>query len=163
MNVSKPSITEKEIDFVNDALRNGDIGVGPYIKKFEDTWAQYNSRLYGVSCNSGTNALYIALLAIGVGKGDEVIVPSYTMIATAWAVTYTGATPVFIDCADDLNIDTSLIEEAISKKTKAIIPVHIYGRQCDMFEINKIASKYDLYVIEDMAEAHGIMHEGDIA
>lgn len=160
---SQPSITQKEKDFLADAINRNDIGVGDYIKRFEDEWAGYNQMKYGVACNSGTNALYIALLALGIGKGDEVIVPSFTMIATAWAVTYTGATPVFIDCADNLNMDVALLRGAISKKTKAIIPVHIYGRQCDMIEINKIAEEFDLYVVEDMAEAHGIIPEGDIA
>ncbi len=163
MRCSQPSITQKERDFVMDAINHNDIGVGPYIKKFEDAWAGYNGMIYGVSCNSGTNALYLALLALHIGKGDEVIVPSYTMIATAWAVTYTGATPVFVDCGNDLNIDVSKIEAAISKKTKAIIPVHIYGRQCDMVEINRIAVRHGLYVVEDMAEAHGIIPSGDIA
>mgnify|MGYP000992939736 CR=1 FL=1 len=160
---SQPSITQKEKDFIVDAVNHNDIGVGPYVKKFEDAWASYNGMQFGVACNSGTNAIYLALLALGIGKGDEVIVPSYTMVATAWAVSYTGAKPVFIDCRDDLNIDVSLIEDAISKKTKAIIPVHIYGRQCDMIEINKIAKAHDLYVVEDMAEAHGIIPDGDIA
>lgn len=162
---SKPSITQKEKDLLLDAVFHCDIGVGPQVKRFEDSWAYYNHRKYGVACNSGTNALYLALLALGIGKGDEVIVPSYTMIATAWAVTYTGAKPVFIDCGNDLNIDVSLIEEAISKRTKAIIPVHIYGRQCNMVEIMKTAKERDnpLWVVEDMAEAHGIQPEGDIA
>lgn len=160
---SQPSITQKEKDFIVDAMNSKDIGVGSYIKKFEDSWADYNHVSYGVSCNSGTNAIYIALLALGIGPGDEVLVPSYTMIATAWAVTYTGAKPIFIDCADDLNIDVSLIRRALSKKTKAIIPVHIYGRRCDMFAINRIAEENDIYVIEDMAEAHGIMPDSDIA
>ncbi len=159
----KPSITQLEKDYVNDALDCGDVGYGKYIGLFEQAWADYNHLKYGVSCNSGTTALYLALLALGIGKGDEVIVPEYTMVSTAWAVSYTGARPVFIDCKDDLNIDETLIEEAISKKTKAIIPVHIYGRKCAMEEINRIAMDNDLYVVEDMAEAHGIMPTGDIA
>jgi dTDP-4-amino-4,6-dideoxygalactose transaminase len=160
---SIPSITVKEKEFVLDAIAAKDIGVGSYVGKFENAWADYNKMAYGVACNSGTNAIYLALKALGIGKGDEVLVPSYTMIATAWAVSYTGATPVFIDCADDLNIDVDLLEEAIGKKTKAIIPVHIYGRQCDMVEINRIARRHQLYVVEDMAEAHGIQPDSDIA
>lgn len=160
---SQPSITQKEKDFIADAMNNKEIGVGGYIRKFEDSWSDYNKMAYGVACNSGTNALYIALLALGIGEGDEVLVPSYTMIATAWAVSYTGAKPVFIDCDNDLNMSVSLIKNAIGKKTKAIIPVHIYGRQCDMIEINKIAKGHNLYVIEDMAEAHGILPSSDIA
>jgi dTDP-4-amino-4,6-dideoxygalactose transaminase len=159
----KPSLTEKEEMFLFDAFKSNEIGVGKYIGKFEQAWADYNKLKFGVACNSGTNAIYLALKALGIGEGDEVIVPEFTMTATAWAVTYTGATPVFIDCDDTLNIDPNLIEDAISNKTKAIIPVHIYGRKCNMHEINKIADEYDLYVVEDMAEAHGIQPSGDIA
>jgi len=162
-NYFKPSLTEMEEMFLFDAFKSNEIGIGKYIGKFEEAWSSYNNMKFGVACNSGTNALYLALKALGIGKGDEVIVPEFTMTATAWAVSYTGATPVFIDCDDTLNIDPDLIEEAISKKTKAIIPVHIYGRKCDMASINKIAREYDLYVIEDMAEAHGIKPSGDIA
>ena len=160
---SLPLITDLENTYVADAMDKSDIGLGDYIGKFEGAWAEYNRKVYGVSCNSGTTALYLALLALGIGEGDEVIVPEFTMIATAWAVTYTGATPVFIDCRHDLNIDTDLIKKAITKKTKAIIPVHIYGRKCDMEAINRMAFDYQLYVVEDMAEAHGIMPTGDIA
>lgn len=162
--VSKPSITQKELDYANDALQSGWISSqGPYIAKFEQAWADYNGYKYGSSCNSGTNALLLALRALGIGKGDEVIVPEFTMVATAWAVTYCGATPVFIDCKDDLTIDETLIEQAISKKTKAIIPVHIYGRKCNMDEIVGIAVKHNLFIVEDMAEAHGIKPVSDIA
>ncbi|MEV0041674.1 DegT/DnrJ/EryC1/StrS family aminotransferase, partial [Streptomyces sp. NPDC050804] len=103
------------------------------------------------------------LRAHGVGPGDEVIVPEFTMIASAWAVTYTGATPVFVDCGDDLNIDVSLIEEKITRRTKVILPVHIYGRRCDMDRIMELAHEYNLRVVEDSAEAHGVRPVGDIA
>lgn len=160
----KPSISEKEEIFLFDAFRARELSsTGKYIPKFEQAWADYNKMKFGVACNSGTNALYLALKALGIGEGDEVIVPEFTMVATAWAVSYTGAIPVFVDCDDTLNIDATLIEEAISSKTKAIIPVHIYGRKCDMNAINTIAKDYNLYVVEDMAEAHGIMPTGDIA
>jgi len=159
----KPSISDIEKGFAEEALESSDIGVGRFVKKFEDSWAEFNNKKYGVSCNSGTNALYLALRALGIGVGDEVIIPEFTMVATAWAVSYTGAKPVFIDCGDDLNIDVSLIKKAISKKTKAIIPVHIYGRRCDMEYINTIADEYNLFVVEDMAEAHGIQPSSHIA
>lgn len=162
-NSFKPSLTDLEEAYLFDAFKSNEIGVGKYIPKFEQAWADYNGLKYGVACNSGTNALYLALLSLGIGEGDEVIVPEFTMAATAWAVSYTGATPVFIDCDDTLNIDVELIEGAISKKTKAIIPVHIYGRKCDMNTINIIAKENGLYVVEDMAEAHGIIPSGDIA
>ena len=158
MIMSQPSITSIERSFVEEAMSYGDIGVGPFIEKFERLWATVNHREYGVSCNSGTNAIYLALKALGIGPGDEVIVPEYTMIATAWAVSYTGATPVFADCGDDLLID----KFPFSGKTKAVIFVPIYGR--------KIHSSYyvaarlaDIAIIEDMAEAHGIEPRGDIA
>ncbi len=160
---SKPSITNVERNFIEDALNKNDIGVGEYIEKFEEAWAGFNGIGYGVACNSATNALFLALKALGIKDGDEVIVPEFTMIATAWAVTYTGATPVFVDCGNDLNIDVTKIEEKITKKTKAIMPVHIYGRSCDMVSILRIAEKHDLWVVEDSAEAHGIIPTGDIA
>lgn len=162
--VSQPDLSQKEISYAKDALDSGWISSkGPYIEKFEKAWASYNEMAYGVTCNSGTNALYLALMALRIGPGDEVIVPDFTMIATAWAVTYCGATPVFVDCKDDLTIDEAQIEAKISEKTKAIMPVHIYGRQCNMKEINRIAHEYNLYVVEDIAEGHGIKPEGDIA
>lgn len=157
MNCSKPSITELEKSYVNDALEKGDIGVGEYIGKFEKAWADYNGMDYGVSCNSGTNAIYLALKALGIGPGDEVIVPEYTMIATAWAVTYTGATPVFVDCYSDLNINGNGVIDAITNNTKAIITVPIYGRKTEKLKFVGIP------LIEDMAEAHGIKPQGDIA
>lgn len=151
MLMARPDITEKERAYVERALARGDIGVGEFIPQFESAWAKWNHREYGVSCNSGTNALYLALKAIGVGPGDEVIVPEYTMIATAWAVSYTGATPVFADCEDDLLVH----EWPITERTKAVIVVPIYGRSAPHPE--------GITVIEDMAEAHGIKPTGKIA
>jgi len=162
-NSFRPSITDKEEEFLMDAIKARDIGVGPYIGKFEQAWADYNHMRYGVACSNGTAALHLAILALGIGKDDEVIVPEFTMASSAWAVSYTGATPVFIDCDDTLNIDVTLIEKAITPKTKAIMPVHMYGRKCDMDAINTIAKKHNLFVVEDMAEAHGIQPSGDIA
>ena len=154
MRCSQPSISNIEKDFVNDALSKGDIGVGSYIENFEKGWANINGMKYGVACNSGTNAIYLALKTLGIGKGDEVIVPEFTMIASAWAVSYTGATPVFVDCKDDLTIDDSKIK--ISKKTKAIIPTAIYGRPATILD-------YGIPIVEDLAEGHGIQVKGDIA
>lgn len=134
--------------------------LGPDVAEFERQWATYIGTKYAVTCTSGTTALYLALQALRIGPGDEVIVPEFTMIATAWAVTYTGATPVFVDCGRDLNIDVNLIEAKITKKTKAIMPVHIYGRPCDMDKIMRIAYEYNLYVVEDAAEAHGATYAG---
>lgn len=163
MRTSKPSITDQEKLFVQDALNRADIGVGEYIGKFEAEWAKYNNQQFAVACDSGTNALFLAVKALGIGPGDEVIIPEFTMISSAWAVTYAGGTPVFVDCGDDINIDPNLIEAAITPNSRAIMPVHIYGRTCDMQVINTIAKKHNLFVIEDMAEAHGIKPTGDIA
>lgn len=154
MQMSQPSITDLEKHFVNRALSKADIGVGDYIEQFENAWAKWNGMVYGVSCNSGTNAIYLALKALGIGPGDEVIVPEYTMVATAWAVSYTGATPVFVDCDDDLLMDITKIR--ITPNTKAIISVPIYGRASTIPE-------FGVPLIEDMAEAHGIKPQGDIA
>lgn len=153
MIMSKPSITDLEKHFVSRAMENADIGVGPFIGQFEHIWASKNGKAFGVSCNSGTSALYLALKALGVGTGDEVIVPEYTMIATAWAVSYTGATPVFADCNDELLMK----EFTITPNTKAIIVVPIYGRAVKV-------NNQRIPVIGDFAEAHGIIPEGiDIA
>ncbi|MDO0909738.1 DegT/DnrJ/EryC1/StrS family aminotransferase [Streptomyces sp. DT2A-34] len=162
--VSMPSLKGNELDYVTQAVTSGWISSqGPYVPRFEEAFAAYNGVAHGVACSSGTTALTLALRALGVGPGDEVIVPEFTMIASAWAVTYTGATPVFVDCADDLDIDVTRIEEKITPRTKVIMPVHIYGRRCDMDAILELAYEYNLRVVEDSAEAHGIAPTGDIA
>lgn len=162
--VSRPSLKGRELEYVTNAIRSGWISSqGPEVKLFEDAFANWNKVNHGVACSSGTAALTLALRALGIREGDEVIVPEFTMVATAWAVTYTGAKPVFVDCRDDLNIDVDLIEEKITPRTKAIIPVHIYGRRCDMEKIMEIAHEYNLRVIEDSAEAHGVKPVADIA
>ena len=113
-----------------------------------------------MTTTSGTAALHLALAALGIKKGDEVIVPSFTMIATVFAVVYTGATPVLVDCEGDTgNVNTRNIEKKISKKTKAIIPVHIYGHPCDMDPIMAIAKWKKILVVEDAAEAHGALYK----
>jgi perosamine synthetase len=162
--VSKPFIGEREKEYAMDAIQSGWVSSkGAYITRFEDAWADKNFMDFGVACSSGTNAIFLALRALGIKEGDEVIVPDFTMVATAWAVTYLGAKPVFVDCNDSLLIDVDRIEEKITHKTRAIIAVHIYGRQCDMLKIMNIAWKHHLKVVEDSAEAHGILPMGDIA
>ncbi|MBE8521743.1 DegT/DnrJ/EryC1/StrS family aminotransferase [Amycolatopsis sp. H6(2020)] len=162
--VSQPYLNGDELANVTDAVTSGWISSqGPYVARFESDFAAYNGVSFGVACSSGTTALTLALRALGIGPGDEVIVPEFTMIASAWAVTYTGATPVFVDCGDDLNIDVSLIEAKITPRTRAIMPVHIYGRRCDMDAIMELAYEYNLRVVEDSAEAHGVRPVGDIA
>jgi len=162
--VSQPYLTGNELEYVTEAVRSGWISSqGPFVARFEEEFARYNGIAHGVACSSGTAALTLALRALGIGPGDEVLVPEFTMIASAWAVTYVGATPVFVDCGDDLNIDTALIEPSITARTKAIMPVHVYGRRCDMDTIMGIAYEYNLRVVEDSAEAHGVRPVGDIA
>ncbi len=162
--VAKPCLKGNELGYVTDAVKREWISSqGNYVKKFEEEFAKWNNVSWGVACSSGTAALTLALRALGIGKGDEVIVPEFTMVASAWAVSYIGAVPVFVDCKDDLNINENLIEEKITERTKAIMPVHVYGRRCNMEEIMKIAYEYNLFVVEDSAEAHGVKPVGDIA
>ena len=132
-------------------------------KTFEAAFATYCNTKYCIGNGNGLDALMLSLKALGVGEGDEVIVPSNTFIATALAVTYVGATPVFVE--PDIrtyNIDPALIEEKITAKTKAIMPVHLYGQPCDMDPIMAIAKKHGLYVIEDCAQAHGATYKGQV-
>lgn len=162
--VSKPDLSGNELKYVTDCIESGWVSCrGPYVTKFEEAWAKYNGYKYGVSTSSGTTALLIALRAIGVGEGDEVIVPEFTMIATAWAVEYTRATPVFVDCDSNGLMTPEDAEEKITSKTKAIIPVNIYGNQCDYKGFKQLAHDYNLRIVEDAAESHGIKAEGDIA
>ena len=128
---------------------------------FEKAFAEYCTSKYCVGVGNGLDALMLALKALGIGQGDEVIVPSDTYIATALAVTYVGATPVFVE--PDIrtyNIAPELIEAKITDKTKAIMPVHLYGQPCDMDPIMAIAKKYHLFVVEDCAQAHGATYKG---
>ena len=128
---------------------------------FEKAFAEYCTVDYCVGVGNGLDALMLVLKALGVGEGDEVIVPSNTYIATALAVTYVGGTLIFVEPdIRTFNIDPSKIEEVITNKTKAIMPVHLYGQPCDMDPIMEIAKKYNLYVIEDCAQAHGAMYKG---
>ena len=130
---------------------------------FEKAFAEYCSSKYCIGVGNGLDALFLALKALGVKEGDEVIVPSNTYIATALAVTYVGASPVFVEPdIKTFNIDPNRIENAITKKTKAIMPVHLYGQACDMDPIMEIAKKYNLYVVEDCAQAHGATYKGKV-
>ncbi|MBF2066466.1 MAG: DegT/DnrJ/EryC1/StrS family aminotransferase [Calothrix sp. C42_A2020_038] len=135
--------------------------MGPQVKEFEVQFAQYLNCEQVISCNSGTDALHLALRALKIGVGDEVITTPFTFIATTEAIGIVGATPVFVDVElDSYNIDTQLIESKITERTKAIIPVHLYGRPCNMTAIMEIARKYNLKVIEDCAQATGATWEG---
>ena len=125
------------------------------ISNLENKFAKLCDNKYSVAVNNGTSALILAVKALGIKKGDEVIVPDFTMISTAWAVNYNNAKPVFVDCDNNLNINIDLIERAITKKTKAIIITHIYGRIVDMNKVIAIANKHNLKIIEDACEVHG--------
>lgn len=130
---------------------------------FEKAFAEYCDSKYCVGVGNGLDALFLALKALGIKAGDEVIVPSNTYIATALAVTYVGATPVFVEPdIRTFNIDLNKIENAITEKTKVIMPVHLYGQACDMDPIMEIAKKYKLYVVEDCAQAHGATYKGKV-
>jgi len=141
---------------VKNILARGDFILGKEMKLFENEFAKYCGTKYCVGVSSGTAALFLALKSLDIKEGDEVIVPAFTFIATAFAVTYTGATPVFVDIdQDSYCMDYRKLEKAITKRTKAIIPVHLFGHPAEMQQIIKIAKKYNLKVIEDAAQAHG--------
>lgn len=160
--VCEPLLAGNELKYVTDAVKTGWISSsGKYVTDFENQFAAYSDCKYGIAVCNGTIALHLALLALGIGKGDEVILPTFTMIASAFAVCYTGATPVFVDAdKDSWNIDVKKIEDKITPRTKAIMPVHIFGKMCDMDAIKILADKYNLYILEDAAEAHGATYKG---
>lgn len=128
-------------------------------KELEEKYAKFVGSKYAVSVNTGTAALHLALVALGIKEGDEVIVPDFTMSACGFAVAYTGAKVVTIDCDDTLNMDVDLLERHISSKTKAIMLVHIYGRLSNVAEVIRVARRYNLAVIEDASEAHGAIYD----
>lgn len=149
-----PLIGEAEISAVTECMRSRWIGLGPRVREFEIAFAEYKGAPYATAVNSGSAALHLALIAIGIGDGDEVIVPTMTFCASAHAVIHAGGAPVFVDCQrSTYNIDSELIERAISPRTKAIMVVHIGGRCCDMRAVLALARKYKLRVIEDCAHA----------
>jgi dTDP-4-amino-4,6-dideoxygalactose transaminase len=157
----KPAIGEEEIRSVVETLKSGWLTTGPKVKLFEEEFASYTGSSHAVAVNSATAALHLALEAVGIDSGDEVIVPTMTFTATAEVVLYLGARPVLVDCrTDDLNIDVDRIEAAITKNTKAIVPVHIAGRPCAMDQILAIAQRHRLRVIEDAAHALPASHCG---
>ena len=160
--VCEPALLGNEEKYVTDCIKTGWISSsGKYVSEFEQKFAKYCDCEYGVAVCNGTVALHLALTALGIGKGDEVIIPTFTMAASAFSVCYTGAKPVFVDANKDTwNIDTEKIEEKVTSKTKAIMPVHIFGNPCNMDRITEIAKKHNLYILEDAAEAHGAEYKG---
>ena len=142
-----------------DVLKNNIFISGLENSEFEIAFARYVGRKYAVGCGNGLDAIMLSLKALDIAHGDEVIIPSNTFIATALAVSYTGAVPIFVEPRlDTYNIDVNLIEENITDKTKAIIPVHLYGQPAEMKEIMEIAQRHSLHVVEDCAQAHGAFY-----
>lgn len=134
---------------------------GKYVEEFENNYARFCNTKYAVGVNNGTSALHLAMEVLGIGQGDEVIIPANTFIATAWGVSYTRATPVFVDCnPDSWEIDVSKIEEKITSKTKAIIGVHLYGQPFDIDGVRKICTEHNLYLVEDAAQSQGAKYKG---
>jgi len=159
--IAKPLLSEEEIDAVAAVLRSGVIAEGVRVHEFEEEFAAYTGIDYAVAVNSGTAALYAALVAHGIGKGDEVITTPFTFIATSNSILLSGAAPVFADIDENtFAIDPDSIVDKITSKTKAIIPVHLYGHPADMTAISDIAEDYSLMLIEDACQAHGAEFEG---
>jgi dTDP-4-amino-4,6-dideoxygalactose transaminase len=153
----KPSIQ----DAVNRVLQSGQFIMGPEVRAFEREVARYLNTRYAIGVNSGTDALFIGLHALGVSPGDEVITTPFTFFATAEAISHVGATPVFVDIDPrTFNLDPELIEEKITPRTKAILPVHLFGHAVDMAPILALAEKYDIFILEDVAQAFGGKYRG---
>jgi len=158
IHIAKPIIGEEEKQAVLEVLDSGIIAQGPRVKQFEENFAAMCGVKHAIATTSGTTALHIALLAHGIGEGDEVITSPFTFIASANAMLFVGAKPVFVDIdARTFNLDADMIEAAITPHTKAILPVQLYGLCCDMPAIMKTAAKHNLIVIEDACQAHGAM------
>jgi perosamine synthetase len=160
--VSSPSVGENEIEYVTKALKSSWISsLSPSVREFEEKFSRYSDSKFGVTTNSGTTALHLALAALNVNSESEVIIPSFTMIATANAIEYQRGKIQLVDAnSETWNIDPGLIEEKINDRTKVIMPVDIYGFPIDADSISKIAKDHELTVVEDAAEAHGAMYKG---
>ncbi len=159
--IAKPLIGEDEVNAVTEVLRSGNIAEGQKVKDFETAFAEYAGTRGAVAVNSGTAALHVALLAHNIGKGDEVITTPFTFVASANSVLFTGAKPVFADIEENtFNIDAESIVEKITPRTKAIIPVHLYGQAAEMEPVMEIAEDNDLVIIEDACQAHGATCDG---
>ncbi|NOX71621.1 MAG: DegT/DnrJ/EryC1/StrS family aminotransferase [Candidatus Micrarchaeota archaeon] len=159
--ISKPDIGEDEIRAVEDVLRSGFLVQHEKTKEFEDDFSSYIGTRYGIATSSGTTALMIALEALGIGKGDEVITTAFTFQATTNAILYVGAKPVFADIdPKTFNMDPDSVEKKITENTKAIMPVHLYGQTCDMKRLQEICYDNGLLLVEDAAQAHGAEYDG---
>jgi perosamine synthetase len=161
--VNEPLLTEADFASVNDALRSGWIsGSGPHIEAFEERWAAYCGRKHGIAVANGSVALHVAVSLLDLEPGDEVIMPSFTIISCAWPVVLSNATPVLVDSDPRTwTIDVTKIKPRITRRTRAIMPVHIYGNPVDMQPVLDLAAENGLHVIEDAAEAHGAVYRGE--
>lgn len=159
--VSEPQFLEADLKKITECILSGWVSSkGKFIAEFENMFAEFCGTRFAISTTSGTAALHLSMVGLGIGPGDEVIIPSLTFIATANAVTYTGAKPVFVDSEPETwNINPQAAEEAMTTKTKAIIPVHLYGHPADMDPILDLSKKYGIAVVEDAAEAHGALYK----
>lgn len=156
MPISKPLLGKEEENSVLEVLRSGKLAQGEKVEEFERDFADYIGVKHAIATNSGTSALHTGLLACGIGKDDEVITTPFTFIASVNSIVLCQAKPIFVDIDEDtFNINANSIEEKITKKTKAIMPVHLYGNPCDMKAISEIAQKHNLRIIEDACQAHG--------
>ncbi len=161
ISIANPMIGEEEKKAVMEVLESGMLVQGAKVEEFEKKFAEYVGTEHAVATSSGTTALHLALLAMGIGPGDEVVTTPFSFIATANAILYCGAKPVFADIdSKTFNINPDRVREKITPKTKAIIPVHLYGHPADMDPIMEIAEKYGLKVLEDAAQAHGALYKG---
>jgi dTDP-4-amino-4,6-dideoxygalactose transaminase len=163
--INAPQIGDEEIDAVTKVLKSGilthGLGAGPMVTRFEKSYAKFVEAKQAIAVNSGTAALHLAVAAAGVKPGDEVILPSFTFVATAEVIVTIGAKPIFVDIdPETYNISVEEIEKAITKKTRAIVPVDLYGLPADMKPIREIAEKYGLKIVEDAAQAHGASYKG---
>ncbi len=155
------SIKKELFEAFEKVYENTAFSGGPFVEEFEKAFATYTGTKYVIGVNNGTSSLHLAMLALGIGSGDEVIVPANTFIATAWGVSHAGATPVFVDCdKDHWEIDPAKIEAKITSKTKAIIGVHLYGMPFDIDAIKNICVKHKLFLVEDAAQAQGARYKG---
>jgi len=159
--VSRPVFGSEEEDAVVEVLRSGMVAMGKRTHAFEEAWADYCGVRHAVMLANGTVAYEAALRGLGIGPGDEVIIPSFTFNATAAGVLHVGARPVFVDVrTDDFCIDPDLVEAAVTTRTKAIVPVHLYGLMADMGPLEEIAERHGLLLVEDAAQAHGAAYDG---
>lgn len=160
ISIVKVSISKAEENAVLRVLRSGVLAQGKEVEQFEKEFAKYIGTKYAVAVSNGTTALHLAFLALGIGHGDEVITTPLSFIASTNSILYVGAKPVFVDVLKDGNIDTSEIEKKITSRTKAILPVHLYGNPVDLDQLLCIAKKYNLKIVEDACQAHGAEFNG---